>query len=302
MISFDEAFDLVRAAATPLGKEVVCLEDAAGRVLAEPVRAQISAPRSDVSAMDGYAVREADLGAYPVTLRIVGESFPARGHSGALAQGACVRIFTGGALPPGADRVVIQEIVRRDGDSAIIEAAPGASRHIRGRGVDFEEGDVLLEAGRRLDSRGLVAVAGADLAEVVTWRQPIVSILSTGDELADPGRARTRPDMIPESVSFGIAELARDWGAVCAGSVRLRDELRSMEQAAAQALERSDLVVVTGGASVGERDFAKRMFEDAGLEPADLQVFVSGVVHGSILQFAHASIRCSDLRRRRPRP
>lgn len=265
MISFDEALERVRGAARPLRTETVAIEAAAGRVLATPVIARIPSPRRDVSAMDGYAVREADLSAFPAKLKIVGESFAGGGWNGAIGSGECVRIFTGAPVPEGADRIVIQENVRREGDLAVIEQA-GNARHIRKRGSDFEQGQQLLPAGRLLDKRAIVAAAAADLAHVEVHSRPRVAILGTGDELAEPGTAAQRPDSIPESVSLGIAAMAADWGADVVGRERLRDELPAMEEAAAEALTDADLVVVAGGASVGEKDFAKAMFEPSGLD------------------------------------
>jgi molybdopterin molybdotransferase len=266
MISFDEALERVRAAARPLGTETVALEAAAGRVLAGPVVARISSPRSDVSAMDGYAVRESDLAELPARLRVVGESFAGAGWSGTPGLGESVRIFTGAPVPAGADRVVIQEDVRREGGLAIIDAPPGKTRHIRKRGGDFEQGGELLPPGRMLDKRAIVAAAAADIPWLEVFARPRVSILGTGDELAEPGTASERPDAIPESVSLGIAAMAIEWGAMVTSRQRLRDELAAMEPAAAQAVTSADLVIVTGGASVGEKDFAKAMFEPAGLE------------------------------------
>lgn len=265
MISFDKALERVRGAAHPLGTETVAIEAAAGRVLAAPVIAQIASPRRDVSAMDGYAVREADVPSLPAELKIVGESFAGEGWNGAIGSGECVRIFTGAPVPEGVDRVVIQENVRRDGDLAVIEKA-GDARHIRKRGSDFKQGQQLLPAGRLLDKRAIVAAAAADLAQVEVHSRPRVAILGTGDELAAPGTAAELPDAIPESVSLGIAAMAADWGAAVVRRERLRDELPAMEKAAAKALADADLVVVTGGASVGEKDFAKSMFEPLGLE------------------------------------
>lgn len=266
MIGFDEAVALVRECARTLGPETVPLEDAAGRVLAAPVIARIDSPRSDVSAMDGYAVRDADLAAFPARLRLVGESFAGEGWDGAIGERECVRIFTGAPVPDGADRVAIQEIVRREDAIAIIAEHPGKARHIRPRGGDFREGEELLATGRLLNARALIAAAAADVAEVQTHRRPRVQILSTGDELAEPGTAAALSDAIPESVSFGIAALAAQWGGAVGARQRLRDELESMQRAAAQAVADADLVVVTGGASVGERDFAKPMFDPLGLE------------------------------------
>lgn len=263
MISFDEALRLVTDFARPLGREKAAVAEAAHRVLSAPVLARIDSPPADVSAMDGYAVREVDL---PGSLHIVGESFAGSGFEGALAPGTCVRIFTGAPLPRGADRVVIQEVADRDGEIVTIGEIPGASRHIRPRGSDFRGGDALLEAGRRLDPRALVAAASADVAEVETWRSPKLLVLATGDELVQPGEARGRPGTIPESVSPGVTALAGQWGGRSLGSRRLGDDLPAMERAAGEALEQSDLVVVTGGASVGEKDYAKAMFEPHGLD------------------------------------
>lgn len=266
MIGFDEAVELAAQAGRPNGQQTVPLDEAAGRVLAEPVVARIASPRADVSAMDGYAIRDADLGALPLRLKLVGESFAGGGWSDRVSRGECVRIFTGAPVPEGADRVVIQENVERDGDVAIIAEHPGNARHIRRRGGDFEPGDELLPAGRVLDYRAMVAVAGADFAEVKVQVQPRLCILSTGDELAEPGAAAGTADAIPDSISFGIAALAEQWGATVAGRTRLADDLAAMEKAAAVAASSADLVVVTGGASVGEKDFAKTMFEPLGLD------------------------------------
>lgn len=267
MISFDEAVELIRSVAQPLGTETIPLADAANRALGRPILAQIDSPRTDVSAMDGYAVRDADLAGFPVSLQVVGESFAGAGWSGTVAPGTCARIFTGAPVPAGADRVVIQENIRRDGDLAIIDEPPGAARHVRGRGSDFTSGEQLLSAGRLLDARALVTAAAADLAELQVFRQPRTHILSTGDELAEPGTAREQLDAVPESVSLGIAALAEQWGSRCVGRTRLRDDLAAMQGVAERIVEEVDVLVVTGGASVGEKDFAKAMFEPLGLEP-----------------------------------
>lgn len=261
MIAFDEAVRLVRQVALPLGSERVPIAEAAGRVLASAVSARVDAPPADCSAMDGYAVRDADL---PGSLRVVGESYAGCGFGGRLEPGCCVRIFTGAPVPAGADRVVVQEAVGRDGDRAIVSAPPGTARHIRTKGSDFQAGQELLQAGQFITPRALVAAAGADRGEIEVWRRPRVIVLATGDELVPPGQAHGRPGTIPESVSYGVAALAAQWGAHPVGTRRLRDELETMVRAAGEALEQADLVVVTGGASVGERDFAKTMFEPHG--------------------------------------
>jgi len=266
MISFDEAVERVQAAAAPLGVETVSLESAIGRVVASPITAGIDSPRNDVSAMDGYAVREQDLASFPVSLRVVGEAFAGAGWSGTVIAGTCARIFTGAPVPAGADRVVIQENVERDEGIAHIRQHPGAARHIRKRGGDFRAGTRLLEPACLLNRRTIVAAAGADVARVEVYSAPRVTLLSTGDELAEPGSASSRPDAIPESVSYGIAALVDAWGGAVIDRQRLPDDLATMEKAASVACIHSDLIIVTGGASVGEKDFAKTMFEPMGLE------------------------------------
>lgn len=266
MITFDEAAALVAAIAVPLGTESAPLAQARGRVLAAAVLAERPSPTADVSAMDGYAVREADLAILPVTLPVAGESFAGAGFAGALPAGACLRIFTGAPLPAGADRVIIQEDVQRDGDRARFERPLSPRRHLRVAGSDFQPGDLLVPAGVRLNAQRLVAAAAANLGAVTVHRRPRLAVLATGDELAEPGDPGLHGDAIPESVSFGVAALAEDWGAAVVSRYRCGDDLSRLRQMAARAVDEADVVVVTGGASVGERDFACDMFAPLGLK------------------------------------
>lgn len=266
MISFDEAVGRLRRAARPMGTQAVPIAEAAGRVLAAPVIASLDSPRYDVSTMDGYAVRDADVESLPARLAVRGESFAGAGWTGSVGSGECVRIFTGARVPASGDRVIMQEEVRREGGVAVIDQPPGAARHIRTRGSDFRQGGQLLDPGRLLDKRAIVVAAGADVAELEVFARPRVAILSTGDELAEPGTAARLPDAVPDSVSLGVAAMAAEWGAAVVARERAGDELARLEQAGASAAANADLVVVTGGASVGEKDFAKAMFEPAGLE------------------------------------
>jgi molybdopterin molybdotransferase len=265
VIGFDEALERLRPLARPLGTEDVLLAQAHRRVLAGAVRARVPSPPADISAMDGYAVREADFASLTAQLVVVGESFAGRGYGAAIEPGTCVRIFTGAPVPAGADRVVVQEVVRREGDVAHFEAGWGPSRHIRRAGSDFRAGDLLLEQGGWIGPRQVVAAAAADLASLSVWRRPKLMVLSTGDELAEPGTSRDCPETIPESISFGVTALGEEWGAIDMGSATLADQLDDMERAAGLALRNADLVVVIGGASVGEKDFARRMFAGQGL-------------------------------------
>ena len=266
MISFEEALSIIASAARPLATETVLLNSAAGRVLASPVVAQIDSPRADVSAMDGYAVRSADLASLPRGLAIVGASFPGSAWSGTLETGQCVRIFTGGPLPSGADRIVPQEQVRRNLDLAILDENPGTPTWVRPRGKDFQIGAEVLARGRLVDPRALVAAAGADVAKVEVFVRPRLALIATGDELVEPGEAHAAGLGVPDSVSLGLAALAKAWGAKIVSRERFGDELKGLERAAGKAASDADLILVVGGASVGERDFAKRMFAPLGLE------------------------------------
>lgn len=265
MISFDEAFDIVVDHARPLGKETVLLGVARGRTLAKDVVAQVDAPPADVSAMDGYAVRKHDLVA-GLPLRLVGESYPGAGFMPLVVSGTCVRIFTGAPVPPGADRVILQEMAERDGDKVYVSKSQSDVDFIRLRASDFQAGETLLTAGRILDPKAMVAAAAADIATLKVWRRPRVTILCAGDELAAPGLARGISGSIPESLSYGVAALAEDWGAEFINRCRLRDDPGEMEAAAAKAIDLSDLIVMAGGASVGEKDFSKNVFAALGLE------------------------------------
>lgn len=266
MIDFDTAIALVLKEARALPPETIALEIAAERVLASDLKARGDAPRTAVSAMDGYAVRDADLAVLPARLPIAAVAFAGRADVPALVAGTCARVFTGGPVPHGADRIVIQEMVRREDDVALFEYPPGQGRHIRAAGSDFRAGEILLTAGTVLGFRAMVAAAAADVAIVSVVRRPRVVILGTGDELAEPGQALETPGGIPESVSFGISTLARQCGAEVIARRRLADIPETLDAAASLAVRKADLVIVTGGASVGEKDFARSMFASSGLE------------------------------------
>ena len=184
LLAVEDARARMLAEIAPLSAESVPLSDAIGRVLAEDVAARRDQPPFDASAMDGWAVRAADT---PGRLSIVGESAAGDGYDGALGAGQAVRIFTGAALPQGADAIVIQEDATRDGDTVEIPQVE-AGRHLRPRGGDFAAGDVLLKAGQRIDPWRLSLAASAGRAEVRVARAPKVALLSTGEAILDQPR------------------------------------------------------------------------------------------------------------------
>lgn len=257
MISFDDAIARVQAAARPLAPDDVALSEAHGRTLAVPIVATRDGPLWDVSTMDGYAVPDGDG-----PFRVVGQSLPARPAGIGLTPGTCVRIFTGAPTPPSTARVVPQEVVAREGDDLHLRE-PSPDRFIRARASDFARGDTLLEAGTLLGPRALVAAAAADCDRTIVTRRPRLRLLATGDEVVAPGTARDRPGANPDSTSLAVLALARDWGAEPIGTARAVDDLESLLRSAPALLDGADIFVVTGGASVGDRDFGKAMFGDA---------------------------------------
>ncbi|MCB2015131.1 MAG: molybdopterin molybdotransferase MoeA [Novosphingobium sp.] len=265
MISYAEAIRLIEETVTPLGVERCAFAECAGRILAEPLHVRCAAPRVPVAAMDGYAVCDGTTRpGEPLT--VIGESRAGSGFSGTLAPGRAVRIFTGAPMPDGADRCIMQEYARRDGDQVRFTDGYGPGWHVRAAGSDFAAGDMLLAAGTRLTPRAMIAAAAADVASLTVARPARVAIIGTGDELAAPGSAHLRADAIPDSVTYGVSAMVQQAGALAVRRSIGLDDLAALEKEAGEALAEADLVIVTGGASVGERDFAKPMFAPHGLE------------------------------------
>jgi molybdopterin molybdotransferase len=263
-LQFSEARVRVLAGVAPLAAERVALTDADGRVLAQDVRATSDVPRFDHSAMDGYALRAAELAREgPWLLRVAGES-----RAGCIprpvAPGTVCRIFTGAPVPEGADAVVMQEHALRSGDEVTIETRPSKGQHIRRAGEDLAAGAVAVPRGRRVASGTLALAAMLDLTEVVVARRPRVTILSTGEELRAPGADR-RPGSIPESNGIALRSLALR----AAADVRLApiasDDPQETLRAVEQALEGADVLVTVGGVSVGDHDVVRPALERAGV-------------------------------------
>lgn len=262
-LTVEEARDRMLTGAARLGVEDVALTEALGRVLAAPVVADRDQPPFNASAMDGWAIRRADL--TPGTrFLIAGESAAGRAHAGPVQTGQAVRIFTGAPVPPGADLVVIQENATRDGDTVSfkIDRDPPPS-NIRLAGGDFRSGDALLADGARIDAWRLSLAAAAGRPMLSVARRPRVAILATGDELVPPG-ARAAPDQIFESGSFSLAALVQAWGGEAVRLNAQADDLNAIAQAV-QAAE-ADLIVTVGGASVGDHDLVKPALTTLGLE------------------------------------
>jgi molybdopterin molybdotransferase len=265
MLRFEEALARILAiAAPPLAPEIVPIEDAEGRVLADDLLATVDLPGFDYSSMDGYAVRSRDLdGAPPYRVPIRGES-----RTGAvpepLAPRTAMRIFTGAAVPEGADAVVMQENVARDGDVAVLTARPRLGQHVRRRGEDLAAGTAAIPRATRLRPAHLALAASLDRARIAVATRPSVAILATGDELRRPGSDAV-PGTIPESNTVALRAMARRAGAQVRAHPFVRDERTATERAFAAALEEADVVVTIGGVSVGDHDLVRPALEAVGV-------------------------------------
>src|ERR1700686_47854 len=263
-----EALSAVLAAPEPLPEEMVALDSAHRRVLARDVAALRTQPPLAMSAMDGYAVRSTDASHVAARLKVIGEVAAGRPFGRHVGVGEAVRIFTGGVVPDGADAVIIQEdTIIEGGDITLTEAAiPG--RHIRPAGIDFREGDVLLAAGSRLTDRDLSLAAGMNYPYLAVRRRPKVAILATGDELVMPSET-PGPGQIVYSNGYALRALARDEGAETIDLGIAADTLEATTDGIRRARDLgADILVTTGGASVGDHDLVKRSLEAEGVAMA----------------------------------
>jgi len=265
MLPFAEALQRIVDSATLLGSERIELGLGVGRVLAEDLMARSPLPGFDYSAMDGYAVRRGSFtGEGPWSLPVRGES-----RAGALAApliaGSACRIFTGAPIPEGADTIVMQEDVTREGDSARFAEVPALGAHIRRRGEDLPEGATAVAKGTRLNPFHIGLCAAVDRNELLVARRPRVTILCTGEELRSPGSPAI-PGTIPDSNGPSLAALVAAAGAIPTLAPRTGDTLEATEAALRGALRGCDLLLTVGGVSVGEHDLVRAALARVGAE------------------------------------
>ena len=266
LISVDQAREIVLADTPLLADEETPLARAGNRVLAKDIAAKRDQPPFPASAMDGYAVRAADVADVPASLKVVGEAPAGRAFAGRVGPGQAVRIFTGAPVPEGADAIAIQENCTRSGDQVQVNKPVEAGTYVRPAGLDFAAGDVLLANHTWLGASELALLAAINVPMVPVRRRPIVAIIATGDELVLPGEDPA-DDQIIASNNYGIAETVRQAGGVAVDLGVVGDTEDELDAAVDAAVgSAADILVTSGGASVGDHDLVKSTLEARGME------------------------------------
>lgn len=267
MLSLEQALEKILSQITPLSAEVIPVGEAAHRFLQQDIASTIDLPRFDNSAMDGYAVRSADLknssAKNEVELRLIGRIPAGETFSSALGNGQCLRIFTGSPLPSGADAVVMQEDVELAEDQVRFRETVKPLENVRLQGEDVRAGSIIARAGEEITAPLLGVLSACGVADVCVGRNPAVSLLATGNELREPGTS-LGPGQIYESNRAMLAPAIRDAGAMPLVLPLVPDQLEDTRRALEQALAQSDAVITSGGVSVGECDFVKPAVESLG--------------------------------------
>ncbi len=266
LLPVDEALRLLLADKMPSGHEHVALHEAGDRVLATSIFASFNQPPFDASAMDGYAIRFADAEQLPVTLKVIGESAAGKGFDGTVRSGEAVRIFTGAPMPAGADTIVIQEDTQQEGNLVTLLRDVSKSRHIRFSGLDFKDGECLLQTGHLLDPASLSLAAASGHAQLQVYKRPKTAILATGNELVPAGTIPAA-DQIVSSNSYGVAEIVRRNGGTADDLGIVPDDLTLIEQSIRNVADSdADILITLGGASVGDHDLVHKALTNCGVE------------------------------------
>jgi molybdopterin molybdotransferase len=255
--------DLVSPFTAKQDTEVVSLQTATGRILAEAIVSKADFPYWDNSAMDGYAVRYEDVRHCPVTLQVVGEIPAGVNPSFYIKPGQAARIFTGAMLPEGSNTIVMQEQTQREGDEVKILTAPQFQEFVRQRGAFYRAGMPLLEAGTLIGAAEIAAIATAQYIELSVYRRPCVAILSTGDELITPDRT-LEPGKIIDSNQYALASFVGAHGGLPIGLGIVPDNPEALTSKMSEAINSADIVLSTGGVSVGDYDYVDRILAELG--------------------------------------
>ena len=266
MIPVQEAEAIILAAIAPLTEtESVDLGEACGRVLVQDVKGNLDIPHWDNSAMDGYAIRSADLQSEPISLEVIEEIPAGQPPQKTLQAGQAARIFTGAMLPDGADTVVMQENTERQGDVVTILENPQPGKFVRSQGDYYRAGEPLLKAGTRLGAAEIAVLAACQCPTVEVVRRPTVAIFSTGDELRSPHET-LQPGQIVDSNRYALGAFVQSLGASAKPLPTVPDDKDALRETMKLAIAQADIVMSTGGVSVGEYDFVEKLLEELGGE------------------------------------
>ena len=264
MISVQDAISALTQHRAAGADVLTPLSKALGGRLARDVLAKVTLPPRDASAMDGYAVRFSDVGKAGVQLTVIGEAPAGSPFGGAVGQGEAVRIFTGGAVPEGADHIVIQENASREGDILTTTTTNETRRHIRKAGIDFTKGETLITAGTQLSPAHIALAAAANHDTLPIYKRPVIALIANGDELKEPGSPVQEGDVISSNAA-GLGALIQSWGGEVMDMGIAKDSVAAIT-ALIEAASAADIIVPIGGASVGDYDYMRTAFKEAGLE------------------------------------
>ena len=261
----DKAVEAIRACLDPVSEsETVPVRDALGRILAQEIVPAINVPGHDNSAMDGWAIRGSDLSpGTEVRLREIGKALAGKPFANPVAAGECVRIMTGAVMPKGADTVVVQEVCRAEGDRVAIPAGQKAGQNVRAAGEDLKAGLAVLHPGRALGAAELGLIASLGIGEVTVKRRLRVAFFSTGDELASVG-TRLQQGQVYDSNRYTLRGMLARLGVESQDLGVVRDDPAALEAAFRKAAAGADAIITTGGVSVGEADFIRRLMAQLG--------------------------------------
>lgn len=268
MLTVDEAqhklFDKIPTA----GVETISIDDAFGRSLAMDIHSDVTQPASDLSAMDGYAVKHVDTLTLPAKLTVIGEAPAGKAFKGCIQPGEAVRIFTGGVIPAGADTIVIQENTRTSDEHPnmvfIIDPTP-KGKNIRHAGLDFATGDLLQQKGQPLGARNIALLAAANISKVSVFKRPTIAIISTGDELVKPGEAKDNSQVINSNTPM-LKSLLQANGANVIDFGIVKDNPDTLQEVLKKANDAADYLITIGGASVGKYDLVQSSLNELGFE------------------------------------
>ena len=264
MISVQDAISALTQHRAAGADVLTPLSKALGGRLARDVLAKVTLPPRDASAMDGYAVRFSDVGKAGAQLTVIGEAPAGSPFGGAVGQGEAVRIFTGGAVPEGADHIVIQENASREGDILTTTTTNETRRHIRKAGIDFTKGETLIAAGTQLSPAHIALAAAANHDTLPIYKRPLIALIANGDELKEPGSPVQEGDVISSNAA-GLGALIQSWGGEVMDMGIAKDSVAAIT-ALIEAASAADIIVPIGGASVGDYDYMRTAFKEAGLE------------------------------------